>query len=224
MARSAKLIFSVLAVLGASLYFFISPSTAFSPELVSSNLAPRPMWSIPDPTASEAENLHTLLSQKFTFLGEGEQAIAFQSEDGKTVLKLFKMRKLTPSFRDKLCPHVVRRRLRNLQWVFNGYKNAFQDLRKETGLVWIHLAKTKNLHQTLTVIDKTGTEHHIDADSTEFVIQEKAELIFHRLSRLRKEGKTSELEKAIASVHALIRHRIEKGYADRDSSSPSAIR
>ncbi|MGH2639870.1 MAG: hypothetical protein ACRDF4_11430 [Rhabdochlamydiaceae bacterium] len=158
------------------------------------------------------------MSQKFTFLGEGAQAIAFQSEDEKYVLKLFKMRRFTPSFIDQLCPHVVRRRLRNLHWVFNGYKNAYQDLRKETGLLWIHLAKTTSLHQTITLFDQSGNEHHIDADTTEFVIQEKAELIFHRLSRLHKEGKISEVEKAIASIHALVQHRINQGYADRDKA------
>lgn len=197
-----------------ALYFF-SSSTApasFSPEMVSSTLEPHPQWAIADPAP------RSILSQKFTFLGEGAQAIAFASEDGKYVLKLFKMRRFTPSYMDQLCPHVVRRRLKNLHWVFNGYRNAYQDLRRESGLVWIHLAKTSTIHQTLTIFDRDGIEHHIDADATEFVIQENAELIFRRLTRLYKEGKKSELEKAIASIQALVQYRIDKGYVDRDKA------
>lgn len=208
MARQTKLIVLLLVLVGG--YFLIPSAPPSLSEMISSSLRPRPEWVISDPAP------HGILSQKFTFLGEGAQAMAFQSEDEKYVLKLFKMRKFTPSWTDQLCPHVVRRRLRNLHWVFNGYRNAYQDLRQDTGLVWIHLAKTTDLHQTLTLLDRDGKEHHIDADSTEFVIQEKAELIFDRLSRLRQAGKTSELEKAIASVHALVQHRIDMGYADRD--------
>ncbi len=215
MARSAQLIAAYLILSGillGSIFFIPSAPQKFSSKVISSSLSPHPRWSISDPAPQG------ILSQKFTFLGEGAQAIAFQSEDKKYVLKVFKMRRFTPSFTDQLCPHVVRRRLRNLHWVFNGYKNAYQDLRKDTGLVWIHLAKTNTLHQILTLLDHDGNEHRIDADATEFVIQEKAELIFDRLSRLQREGKTTEVQKAIASIHALVQHRIDMGYADRDKA------
>jgi hypothetical protein len=213
-ARKPKLIAAAVVCLTAALFYFSNaPAPAvFSPEMVVSSLDPHPEWMIEDPAPAG------ILSQKFTFLGEGAQAIAFQSADGKYVLKLFKMRRFTPSWIDQLCPHVVRRRLRNLQWVFNGYRNAYQDLRQETGLVWIHLAKTYTLDQTLAVVDRDGNEHLLDADATEFVIQEKAELIFERLARLHKERKFTEVEKAIASVRALVQSRIDKGYADRDKA------
>lgn len=220
MARQTKVTFSILFALIGAVYFlfFRSPSTAFSINSVSSSLPAYPEWSLPPLDQGERQQIQTILSQKFTFLGEGAQAIAFQSEDEKYVLKLFKMRRFTPSLIDQLCPHVVRRRLRNLQWVFNGYKNAYHDLRKETGLVWIHLAKTQDLQQGITIIDRKGQEHRLDLDSTEFVIQEKAELLFKRLERLYKEGKEDQAEQAIASVLQLIRDRIEKGYADRDKA------
>ncbi len=193
-------------------------TTSFSPDIVSSTLSPNPKWAVQEPTAKEKRILESILSEKFTFLGEGAQAIAFQSKDGKYVLKLFKMRRFTPSLLDQLCPHVVRRRIRNLNWVFNGYKNAFVDLRKETGLVWIHLAKTKGINRKLTVVDKEGRTHLLDADETEFVIQEKADLLFHRLNRLAKEGKQEEVEKSIHAIYALVQQRIDKGYVDRDKA------
>lgn len=224
MARQTKIIASVLATalaIGLAALSFLglhSTPVAFSADIISSTLPADPRWSIPPLTSVENDRVQAIFSQKFTFLGEGAQAIAFQSEDGKYVLKLFKMRRFTPSQTDHLCPHVVRRRLRNLHWVFNGYRRAYEDLRQETGLVWIHLAKTQHLHRSLTIIDQAGQEHCLDLDQTEFVIQEKAELIFKRLERLYKEGKADQAEQAIASVLQLVRHRLEKGYADRDKA------
>ncbi len=214
MARRTRLIGSATLVLGLILYFAARPSSLSS--VVDSSLAPQPQWVMPAPSSPEASKIRSILSQKLTFLGEGQQAIAFQTEDEKYVVKFFKMRRFEPSWVDYLCPHVVRRRVRNLHWIFNGYKNAYSDLRHETGLVWIHLAKTDYLHLPITVIDQKGNEHQIDADATEFVIQEKAELIFDHLSRLYREGKVAEMESAITRYYEFIQARIDKGYVDRD--------
>lgn len=194
------------------------PKPSFSLEQISSTLSPKAEWSLPQPSAEEKKSLDLIFNQKFTFLGEGAQAFAFQSEDGKTVLKLFKMRRFTPSIIDQLCPHIVRRRLRNLNWVFNGYKIGYDQFRSQSGLVWIHLAKTDYLHHTITLVDQSGKEHLLDLDTTEFVLQEKAELLFDRLKQLYKAGKTKEAEWAIASILHLIEHRVAKGYADRDKA------
>lgn len=229
MARSTKLIIASVILLGLGFCFYRPgakkneapaqfKTTSFSADIVSSTLPPNPRWMIQEPSVKEKIILESILAEEFTFLGEGAQALAFQSKDGKYVLKLFKMRRFTPSLLDQLCPHVVRRRIRNLNWVFNGYKNAYGDLRKETGLVWIHLAKTKGINRKITVVDQEGHSHQIDADETEFVIQEKAELIFHRLDRLAKEGKQEEIEKSINAIYALVQQRIDKGYADRDKA------
>lgn len=202
MARSAKLI--LLLFVAACGFFFIREPVLSTDK-----------WALPQPTHNEAQNIHSILSQKFTFLGEGAQAVAYESADGKYVLKLFKMHLLKPSITDHLCPHVVRRRLRNLHWVFNGYRNGYLDLRSETGLVWIHLTPTSYLNQDVTLRNREGHEHLMSADGAEFVIQEKAELIFDRLSRLQNE---KELSKAIDAIRVLIQRRIDMGYADRDKA------
>ena len=126
------------------------------------------------------------------------------------------MRRFSPSTADYLCPHVVRRRLKNLRWVFNGYKIAYDNFRQDTGLVFIHLAKTDYLKQKVWIVDDKGIEHQIDLDKTEFVLQEKAELLFDRLAKLQKAGDQQGMQKSIAAVLELVKRRIDKGYADRD--------
>lgn len=188
----------------------------FSSKEIASSLPPQKQWEISAPDAPMSEQLKTLFSEPLTFLGEGAQSYAFLSSDGKYVVKFFKMRRFTPSFADSLCPHVVRRRQRNLNWVFNGYKAAWDHFRKDTGLVFIHLAKTDSLDLTATLIDASGKTCTTDLDATEFVIQEKAEHLFSYLSRLYREGREPEAKAAVAQVFELIERRIAMGYADRD--------
>jgi hypothetical protein len=217
MNRKVKLSFLALIILVAALYFFLSLKKApLLPAIISSTLPPNPQWAIPEPTPDQNRKIHGILSQKFTVLGEGKQAVALESEDKKYVLKLFKMDSLLPAWSDQLCPYFALKQLKKMNALFTGYKNGYQDLREETGLVWIHLAKTDSLHQSITVFDLDKREFHLDADTTEFVIQEKAELVFDRLGRLLREGKMDEMEQAIVSLYTFIQYREAKGYMDRD--------
>jgi hypothetical protein len=220
MERRQKIVFAAsLVAFILFCYLLMKPSSDdFCLEQVTSNLKVYPQWSLPNPTEEEKKALQPVLSQTFKYLGKGAQAYAFESEDGKYVLKLFKMRRFTSSWLDCLCPHVVRRRHRNLTLVFNGYKYGYQHLREETGVVWIHLAKTNVFHQKLNLVDPKGKPLCLDVDSTEFVIQEKAELLFSRLERLHREGKEEDVEKAIQSVLELVQKRTDKGFVDRDKA------
>ncbi len=216
MARTKYLI--LLLILGVGLWTKISSTEGFSEGKICSSLDPSPAWSIAIPSSEEQKKLHEIFSSRFKFLGVGAQSFAFESEDGKYVLKFFNMRRFTPSLADHLCPHVVRRRLKNLRWVFNGYKIAYDKFREDTGLVFIHLAKTDHLKQKVQVIDDIGKEHTIDLDQTEFVLQEKAELIFDRLAKLRHQGDRKKEQKSIQALLELVKRRVDQGYADRDKA------
>lgn len=216
MARRKYLI--LLLILGIGIFTKISSTEGFSENKISSSLAPNPAWSVGAPSSEEQKKLQQIFASRFKFLGEGAQSFAFESEDSKYVLKFFNMRRFTPSLADQLCPHVVRRRLKNLRWVFNGYKTAYDKFREDTGLVFIHLAKTNYLKQKVQVIDGKGKEHTIDLDKTEFVLQEKAELIFDRLAKLRHQGDREGMQKSIQAILELVKRRVDQGYADRDTA------
>ena len=218
MAPRKRLFFLILVLLTAGFIYYEKslPEEGFTEEKIASNLSIHPEWSIQLPPPEQQTRLKEIFSSRFKFLGEGAQAFAFESQDGKYVLKFFKMRRFFPSKADYLCPHVVRRRLKNLNWVFNGYKTAYDHFRKDTGLIFIHLAKTDHLQQKVVLVDELGQEHQIDLDKTEFVLQEKAELIFERLSKLYRAGDVEGAKKSIAAVLDLVKRRIDLGYADRD--------
>jgi len=212
----SKRIFLLALFLAAGAFCYQQSKTVagFSEDKIASRLPVYPQWTIPVP--AEPLQIKEILASRFKFLGEGAQAFAFESQDGKYVLKFFKMRRFYPSKADYLCPHVVRRRLKNLRWVFNGYKIAYDNFRQDTGLVFIHLAKTDYLKQKVLIVDDKGIEYQIDLDKTEFVLQEKAELLFDRLTRLQRAKDQEGVQQSIAAVLQLVKRRIDKGYADRD--------
>ena len=63
-------------------------------------------WEIEPLTHSEKENLHSILSQPFYYIGKGAQSYAFMSEDKKHVIKFFKFKHLRPNWFEKLVANV----------------------------------------------------------------------------------------------------------------------
>src|SRR5690349_15990834 len=76
----------------------------------------QPQWEIACDPAIER-----ILRQPFTFLGKGSQSYVFESQDGQTVVKLFRFDR----------PDAIQ--------LFDACKLAYDSLRDETGLLYIHL-------------------------------------------------------------------------------------
>jgi len=74
-------------------------------------------------------------------------------------------------------------RRQNLFSIFRAHKLAYTEIKADTGLIYIHLNKSDHLKTQLKVVDRLGRTHHIDLDKTEFIVQEKAELIFHAFKK-----------------------------------------
>lgn len=172
------------------------------------------------------ENLQKLLGQRFTYLKSGGQCYAFLSEDGKYVVKFFKyhLRRVPwilahlplPAKYAKLREKQRINREKKLLRDFSSYKLAYEELREESGLVFIHLNKTENLNLRLTVVDKLHIEHSLNLDQLEFVIQDRATLAFAHFETLIKENQISEAKESIDSMLHLLVSRCQKGIYDED--------
>lgn len=206
---------SLIALLGGAYWFFGHKSLGFSLDKISSNLSFRPEWTVAD---LPKERQREIFGQPYQYLASGAEAYAFVSQDGKYVIKFFRMKHLIPSLSDYLKPGRLVRREKNLNAIFTAYKSAYDELKEETGLLFIHLNKTENLKCKLTVTDRIGREHVIDLDQTEFVVQEKAELIFTYFKKLLDQGDHAGVARAKEAMLALVRTRIEKGFADQDKA------
>ena len=185
-----------------------------------------PQWETPPPSDTEWEEIDQMLDQRFTFFSYGGQAYVFLSDDGKTVLKLFKQHHMrVPAWIKSFPLPKVWKRVRN-KWVyrkedkfvlfFDSCKIAFDDFRERTGLIYLHLNKTDYLNKQITIVDKLGIEHQIDLDQTDFALQHRAKLPKNHFESLRKKNQIELAKSSIDSILKMMVERSQKGIADRD--------
>jgi hypothetical protein len=204
------------AVLWGSYQLYQNKSFGFSPARITSDFAYNPDWAIEEPR--DLAPLKSIFDQKFKFLAVGSQSYAFVSQDEKYVIKFFIMKHQIPRISDLWHPEKVEYRKENLFSIFKAHKLAFDELKQDTGLIYIHLNKTQDLQTQLQVVDRFGRTHRIDLDRTEFIIQEKAELIFTHLKKLLDKGDKAEVEKCIQATLAIVKRRMDRGISDHDKA------
>lgn len=219
-------VFPILLMLGG--FFFCCHRTGFSPDKVTSHLAYKETWVTESMTEKQRELLvQTVFPQTYYYLAAGNQCYAFISEDGQYVIKFFKMQHLFPKgwlhkFPFSLLQHLGFEEDANnpvfSERIFSSYKDAYETLREETGLVYIHLNKTREFTSDISLIDKEGRKYTIDLDAVEFIVQKKATRIYEHLDKLRIANQKEELKEAIRSFLQLIAIRCEKGFVDQDLS------
>ncbi len=194
----AKLLLFTLCFYGTA-KFCKKQTGCFTIARISSDLPFHPEWVVEDPDESQIKQT---LSQPYSFLGKGAQSFAFASEDGKTVIKFFRHHHLKKN--SKLAKD------------FGSYKLAYERLRNETGLLYLHLNKTSHLNQILDLVDKIGIHHKIDLDQYEFLVQKRATPAYPALQQWIDEGKTEEAKQALTALVHLLRERSRKGIHDKD--------
>jgi hypothetical protein len=142
---------------------------------------------------------HLILQQKFYLKDQGGQSYVFISADEKYVLKFFK---------DMPRPWIPfkkyqKKKIGKLIRTINGYHLAFERLREETGLLYLHLSPTKPALPT-TLVDRLSIEHSIDLSSVYFVLQKRATPV------------ASFSESTLNQVSALLQKRASAHIADHD--------
>lgn len=140
-----------------------------------------------------------ILNQRFSYLGKGGQCYAFVSEDGQYVIKFF-------------------RKHRDLQKTFESVRLAYDRLKQETGLVYIHLGKNPKSMPSLQIVDKLQIAHTIDPNAYGWVLQRRAELVRPHLAFLMEAGKVEEAKQALSALFVLLKQISDLGVADGDAN------
>ncbi|MCI0382112.1 MAG: hypothetical protein L0207_03555 [Chlamydiae bacterium] len=183
---------------------------------ISSHRPHDPKWETRPLQIDEKEELEYALSQPYNYFGCGGQAYIFFSEDQKYVIKFFKQRLFSPSFLDRFRKRKIWQREDKLFRDYSSYKTAFEELKEETAVIFVHLNQTNSLQKKLTIVDPLHITHTIPLDSMNFAVQRKAELVYDRIDRLMREGDLSQAKESIEKVIYLLLARCKKGYHDRD--------
>jgi hypothetical protein len=155
------------------------------------------------------ERLSEILSQPFTYLTEGLQAFIYVSEDGKFILKTFKnLEQSKDQFKSwGLNPDDITGEL--IENSIKSYELAFDKLREETALVYIHVSSDPLPGQKLLLDNK-----EFDASDVQFLVQERVELVRDRIKRLMSASEANKVEDIIEQIMTFIGRVWEKGITE----------
>jgi hypothetical protein len=218
----------VLLTLGILLIsrFALKETEGFTLSSISSARPPRKEWEVSPPSSEEMGKIRQILSQSYRYLGCGAQCFVFESSDGNYVLKFFKQERYEiplwlkalpfPFILKKYREQKKRSRAFNISRDFGSYKLAYEELKEETEVVFVHLNTKGGINQPLTLIDRLGIVHKINGNLFEFVLQKKAKLIQPTIQHLVFQGKREEIKELFSKIVGFILDRCKKGLSDRD--------
>lgn len=174
----------------------------------------------------EKQQIAAILDQSFAYLGKGCQAYVFESADEQYVIKFFKHQRFRPqAWIDWLTfiPPVKDYQLQKaeekkekLDKVLTSWKIAFEELKAETGVVYVHLNKSDEWQKAVAIRDKLGLHHDVDIDQTEFLLQRKAVMLCPSIDQLVKEERGAEAELLLDRLLVMLLSEYSRGYADND--------
>lgn len=175
---------------------------------------------------NEFDNISKILDQEFYYYERGRQNFVFKSEDGNYVLKLINHDRFRypslfytiplPGVFDNIRNVKIQKKEKRPKAFFDSYLMAFDKMKDETGLLYIHLNYSDTFNKTITIYDKLGQPHELQLNKTRFLLQKKGKLIFPYLQKLHKTKKEKGLKEGIDLFLDLLVKRCNRCIADDD--------
>lgn len=156
--------------------------------------------------------------QTFRYLARGRQCFAFESKDGRYVLKFFDRTHLNPSWKRFLSASHHQREMK--RWADRvhiypeSYRIALEKMAEETGLLIVHQGHSSLKYPIVELVDKASRHFSIDLNTVPFVLQKKG--TGKLLNRLSKAESQEELTGMIEQFLAFHSKRIGSFIADGD--------
>lgn len=183
-----------------------------------------PEWEVSPLTVVERQEVKDALDQPYHYLASGGQAIVFLSADQRYVIKFFDQKRFQLRFLARYFPDGCfnAKKLARMRWKrsnkkqrdFTSYQLAFEELKHETGLLYVHLNPTEWLIRPFTLVDRLAIAHQMDLNQCAFVLQKRAELVYPYLERLIACGEKQQAKEALLSLLELFARRCDKEIDD----------
>lgn len=201
------------------------PSRLFNPKLIESHFPTRKEWDVKT-TSQQERFFYTISHQTLRWLGRGMQAVVFETQDEKYVVKFFQLGRLREDTDRSPIKNLLsgeskekrQERITHREEIFSSSKMCFEDLQEETGIVYVHLNRTKDRVRTIRLVDRYGESHRIRGDDTSFLVQKKARYLIPTITALMERGQVDHAKARIDQVFALLLSLAKKGYADGDDA------
>lgn len=202
------------------IWFFFHYMEGFYPAEIKNPLSFRPDWEVL-PSEVEAE-VFQALSQDYFYLGKGCQSYVFASRDGQYVIKFPKYKHFRLPFWLEILPSFPykekkkRQKTENWNVLIQGWKLAYEHLKKETGVIFVHPNPSKNLQTTLFLEDKVGWKHPVFLDDMQFCIQKRLTPLKDVFLDLKEKKDEFSAKQLISRLIALFLSEYERGIAEKD--------
>lgn len=109
-------------------------------------------------------NFETIVSQPFTYFGQGAQSYAFISSDGDYILKIFHFKHYNKSSKKEKV-------VSNL----DGYQLAKNYIPEESGILFQQLSPETGPAAAISISDRLGINHTLELSDLRYCIQRKVE-------------------------------------------------
>ncbi|NGX56055.1 MAG: hypothetical protein K1060chlam5_00289 [Candidatus Anoxychlamydiales bacterium] len=172
----------------------------------------------------QSNEIDEIISQRFKYLSKGCQTYVFISEDENYVLKFIRFHRYkvpfwldnlhSKYFLDNYYNKIKKHKEKLFLQSINSYKIAFDYLKDETKILYIHLNQTNNLNKKVTLLDKFNQKYKINLDDYGFILQKKADSLSKHLQN-NKNNKTI-LQKTTLSFINLTDSIYKKGFINSD--------
>jgi hypothetical protein len=206
------------------LYFQLTGG--FTIANISTDLAQEPDHGIAFLDSNSLAQVETLLRQPYRYLGKGCQSYVFLSDDGRYVLKFLKYQRFRPSlYLDafSFIPSVETYRKRKivakrkkLDLLLKSWKIAYEHLKAETGVVYVHLNATDSFNNPIYITDKAGFKHAIDPNSVVFLLQRTAKMLCESIEEKMESGNLAGAKCLLDRLILTLRQEYERGFGDHD--------
>jgi hypothetical protein len=198
----------------------------FTEANITSTFSFQPQWEVRPLLDDEKIEFEHALDQPYDYLGKGCQSYVFASRDGRYVIKFFKYQRYRlqswlayfpplPAI-VKYRQEKMEKKWKKLDGFVQSWKVAFENLKEETGLLFVHLNKTSHLQRQLTIYDKIGQRHIVNLDDMEFCIQRRAQMLCETLLTYKQAGQLLEAQQLIHQLLTVILSEYARGLADND--------
>ncbi len=201
------------------------PSRLFNPKLIESHFLPKKEWDVKI-TSDHNRFFYVVSQQTLRWLGRGMQAVVFETQDEKYVVKFFQLGRLKEDDSHGVIKSIVsgdskekrQERLTHREEIFSSSKMCFEELQDETGIVYVHLNRTKDKIHGVKLVDKNGQSHRIRGDNASFVVQRKAQLLVPTIIAHMESGCLDLAKARIDQILDLLLSMAKKGFVDGDDA------
>lgn len=199
------------------------PSRLFSLKYIESSMDSRADWEVrlsPD----HDRFFYVVSQQALRWMGKGQHSYIFNTTDGKYVVKFIRLCNLLPPQPTGFFSRIVakseknRKKANKFEDTFMSARLAFDELQDETGVIYVHLNRTKAKIHGLKLIDSYGQSQRVVGDDTCFVVQQKATPLIPCLTHLMDTGRIEEAKARVDQVFDLLLSLARKGFVDGEDN------